>query len=298
MDTLTSSWTTIHASLSFFALAMTIISFWVKRSAWTWGGFLVFALVLGYFAGIITPIALAPIGALLVLHALMQSEVRGLVRFVLFAATVAISIGLLGHYFPGFHNIPIYQKIKISPDAVASSLWLNFDKPFIGIFVLAWGLPLMKSVSDFERLLKVALPFAIGGIAIMIYFSLFSDLIHWDPKFTPRFWIFAIINLIFVTVIEEAFFRGFFQNELLRWLGGKGYLANVGSVFLTALAFALLHFQWVANPYFLALVFIAGIIYGSIYQFTKAIEASILCHWLLNITHFALFTYPVLRSAI
>ncbi|NGX47119.1 MAG: hypothetical protein K1000chlam3_00488, partial [Chlamydiae bacterium] len=56
--------------------------------------------------------------------------------------------------------------------------------------------------------------------------------------------------------------------------------------------FAALHYIWVPNIPFLTLVFVAGIIYGSIFQFTRALEASILCHWLFNITHFLLFTYP------
>jgi len=298
MDKAIESWPMIHASLAFFALMMTIISFWVKRSPWIWGGFLTFAFVLGYFANLITPIALAPIGALLFLHIILASDLKGIARLILFLLAAAISLGLLAHKFPGFEGVAVFKRIRVSPGAMPYSLYLNFDKPFIGIFVLACGLPLIKNVGQLERVLKTALPLSIGGIAIMIYFSLFSGMIRWDPKYTPRIWFFAIENLIFVSIIEEAFWRGFLQNEFFRWFGRKGYLANVGCVLVTALLFGALHYLFVPSPMFVALAVIAGVVYGSIYQFTRAIEASILCHWLLNLTHFALFTYPVLQSAL
>lgn len=292
------SWPLIHTSLAFFALMMVIISFWVKRSPWIWGGFLVFALVLGYFAQVITPIALAPIGALFAVHILLAGDLRGLARFLLVLIATALSLGLLAHKFPGFHNFVVFQNVRISPSAAPYSLYLNFDKPFIGICVLACGLPLIHNLRELERVLKIALPLIIGGIAIMIYFALFSGIIEWDPKYTPRLWAFAIINLMFVSIIEEAFWRGFLQNEVFRWLGKRGYLANVGCVFITAALFGGLHYLFVPNLLFVALAFIAGIVYGAIYQYTKALEASIFCHWLLNLVHFTLFTYPVLQSSL
>ncbi|NGX59293.1 MAG: hypothetical protein KR126chlam3_00441 [Chlamydiae bacterium] len=284
-----------HTTLAFFALAMTILSLWVKPSPWIWGSFLVLAFALAYMAKIITPIALAPIGGLLVLHTLLKGDVRGLARFVLVVVTTIISIGLLRNLFPGFHNIPILQKVHVSAGAHPFSLYLNFDKPFIGLFVLAVGFPLIGNLRDFGKVMKIAIPLSLVGIIILMIPSLYSGMIKWDPKLPNFFWFFAIVNLIFVSVIEEAFWRGFIQREFFRWFGEKGYLANVGAVFITAFFFAALHYWWVPNIPFLSLVFIAGIIYGSIYQYTRALEASILCHWLFNITHLLLFTYPALK---
>ncbi|NGX39844.1 MAG: hypothetical protein KR126chlam1_01178 [Chlamydiae bacterium] len=290
-------WLVPHAALAVFALMMAIVSFWVKRSPWIWGSFLLLSFALGYFAKLITPIALVPIGALLILHALLTSDIRGLLRFILFAVTVVLSLGLIINYFPGFHEWTILEKTQISPDALPFSLRFGFAKPFIGFFVLAWSIPLVKNIKEFERVIKVALPLTVGGIAIMILLSLFSGLIHWDPKFPTIFWFFAINNLILVSVIEEAFWRGFFQRELFRWFGGRSLLAGSGAVVLTSLAFAALHWWWAPSIPFLGLVFVASLIYGSIYQITKAIEASIFCHWLFNLTHFLFFTYPVLQNA-
>lgn len=291
-----SDWSLIHTTLAFFALAMTIASLWVKRSPWIWGPFLVLAFALAYVEKIITPIALAPIAALLALHTLLKGDIRGLARFVLVALAAVVSFGLLLHFFPGFNNIQILQKVQISKNAYPYSLCLSFDKPFVGIFVLAVGFPLIGNMRDFKNVMKLALPLIIGGIAIMIILSIYSGMIQWDPKFLQIFWFFMVQNLLFVCIIEGAFWRGFIQREFFRWFGDKGFFANIGCVLATAVLFAALHYFWVPSIPFLFLVFVAGIIYGSIYQFTKALEPSIFCQWLFNITHFLLFTYPALHQ--
>lgn len=288
-------WLLPHASLAYFALTMTIISLWVKRSTWIWGSFLVFAFVLGYFAKLIEPIALAPIGGLLILHGILKGNIRGLARFLLVLIAAAISLGLWFHLFPGFHNWRVLTNAQISSNAYPYSLYLNFDKPFIGIFVLALGFPLVKNLTEFGKVLKTALPLAIAGVAILAAVALYSGLIKWDPKLPSIFWLFLIENLIFVVIPEEAFLRGFIQNEFFRGFGGKGALSNVTSVLLTALLFSALHYRWVPSLPFLCLVFVAGIIYGSIYQYTKSLEASILTHWLFNLAHLLFFTYPALQ---
>ncbi len=287
-------WIVPHVTLAFFALIMALVSFWVKRSPWIWGSFLILAYTLAFFGKLVTPIALVPIVTLFALHVLMKSEIRGIMRLVVFLITAAISIGLLIHLFPGFTPWKIIDKEQLSANAYPFSLSLGFDKPIVGILVLALGLPLITTINDLERILKTALPLIILGIALMITLSLFSGLIKWDPKLPKLFWFFAIENLILVSVIEEAFWRGFVQRECFRWLGGKGFLANTGCVVLTSIFFAALHYFWVPSIPFLGLIFVASIIYGSIYQYTRSIEASIATHWLFNITHILLFTYPAL----
>lgn len=292
MDSYTTS------ALAFFALAMTIISAWVKRSPWIWGGFLIFAFVLGHFANLFEPIALAPIGGLLVLHILLKGDIRGLPRFILAAIAIVISAGLITHKLPGFHNWLVAGPIQLTPNAAPFSSYLNFDKPFIGIFILVLGFPLLQNPREFKSMLKTAIPLTLCGIAIMIAAALYSGLIEWDPKFPKILWFFALNNLIFTAIIEEAFWRGFVQKECYRWFGEKGAPAAIGAILVTSLVFAALHYFWVASIPFLFLVFLASLIYGVIYQYTKSLEASIVCHFLFNLTHFTLFTYPVLQAAL
>lgn len=64
-------------------------------------------------------------------------------------------------------------------------------------------------------------------------------LIHIDVK-VPVFWLcFLSINLFFTCVAEEAFFRGFLQQELSKVLHGKSYLFIVPII--SALLFGIAH---------------------------------------------------------
>lgn len=291
-------WLTLHASLSFFSLAMAIVSFWAKRSAPIWGGFLLLSLILAYFSHIITPIALIPIGALLILHPLLIGETRGLLRLILFLTIIGISLCLIGGVFPGFHYWTVYQKLSLSPHSYPTTFGINYGKVFIGFFVLAWGLPLAKSVSELEKILRLAFPLSLLGIVALLTFSLFSGLIAYDPKLPPGLWFFLLTNLIFVTIMEEAFWRGFVQEQLRRFFRPLGPASPLLAILVTSLFFALTHYFWVPHLPFLGLIFLASLIYGALYQITRAIEGSILCHFLLNATHITLFTYPLLLGSI
>jgi membrane protease YdiL (CAAX protease family) len=121
--------------------------------------------------------------------------------------------------------------------------------------------------------------------------------VAFDLKLPQIFWLWPFVNILLVVIPEEVFFRGFVQQEIYKAMGGKGILANVGCVTISALIFTLFHVGWVGSCAFLSLVFLSGLIYGGIYQYTKAIESSIFCHFALNLVHFFFFTYPVLQTA-
>jgi len=42
---------------------------------------------------------------------------------------------------------------------------------------------------------------------------------------------------------------------------------------------------------------VAGFGYGALYQLTARIEASIVCHFALNLTHIVVFSYPALVAS-
>jgi hypothetical protein len=85
------------------------------------------------------------------------------------------------------------------------------------------------------------------------------------------------------------------QEQIYRWFGKTG-MAGLGSILTTSVLFTLLHLIWVANFPFLCLVFLASLIFGTIYQVTRSIEASIFCHFSLNVIHFFFFSYPALQN--
>ncbi|MBS0604940.1 MAG: CPBP family intramembrane metalloprotease [Verrucomicrobia bacterium] len=288
-------WKNPITSMCFFAFGMSFISLWVRKTPALWASFLLIAYILAFEANIATWISLIPVLILFFCHYYLNKEIQKSARFLLFGSAVVLSLALAFHFLPGFHNWKLAADLAISPGAYPYNLWFNFDKPFIGIFALAFGIPLISSRPQLLKVLKLSIPMSLAGILIMMGISLHFDLVKWDPKIPVIFFIWLIDNLIFVCIPEEAFFRGFIQRWLFNWFG-ETPLAGFGSIFVTSIFFTLLHLIWVANLPFLCLVFVASMIYGTIYQVTKSIEASIFCHFGLNLTHLLLFTYPALQG--
>jgi membrane protease YdiL (CAAX protease family) len=281
------------STLCFFAFAMAFISLWIRKTIWIWGSLLLISYILAFDAKMITGMALIPILILWICHYFLKKELPKSIRFLFICIAIGVSLALAFHFLPGFINWEIASNLCISPGAYPYNLWLNFDKPFIGLFALVFGIPLISSKTELLRILKISIPISLAGILILMAISLYFNLVRWDPKIPVIIFVWLIDNLIFVSVPEEAFFRGFIQKELYLWFG-KNPVAGLGSICITSFFFTLLHLIWVADLSFLCLVFIASLIYGIIYQVTRSIEASILCHFGLNIVHFLFFTYPFL----
>ncbi|MFI5334274.1 MAG: CPBP family intramembrane glutamic endopeptidase [Chlamydiales bacterium] len=287
--------TLVLSALAYFSLMMTFVTFWVKRTIWLWGSFLLIAILLALYVKILAPAALLPIAALGLCHFLLHHHVKSRARIALVLVAIVLSIALAMHFFPGFHNWEIAHQLILGQGALPYNFWINFDKPFVGIFLLAWALPLLKTKEEAKKVAKISIPLALAGIFLILGLSLYFGVVRFDLKFLPLFLLFPFVNLFLVVIPEEAFFRGFVQEEIYQsLLKCWPKLSGVGAVFLTALFFTLMHIFWVNSLPFLTLVFVAGCIYGAIYQYTKAIESSILCHFLVNIIHLVFFTYPAL----
>jgi CAAX protease family protein len=96
---------------------------------------------------------------------------------------------------------------------------------------------------------------------------------------------------LLVSVVEEAFFRGYLQGGIARLLDGHRFGRTIAIV-VAALLFGLMHlpgggWMWVI------FATVAGLAYGLAYRF-GGLAAAVLAHFALNATHFLLFTYPML----
>ena len=54
-------------------------------------------------------------------------------------AVLVFSLALMAHVVPGFANLLVVRDAVLSPDAVPYTLYLNFDKAQIGLFLLAFA---------------------------------------------------------------------------------------------------------------------------------------------------------------
>lgn len=253
-------------------------------------------LLIGYGAALVNGqlgfIAVAPI-LLLVLAAYAVSPARrAYIRYIGHTLFIVLAIALLMHWLPGFHNPRVIGPIRFTPDALPFTMYLNFDKPLAGFWLLL-VLPWIRPRHDARTSLKAGLIAWLVTSAVCLTIGVALGLVNWAPKLPAESWLFLLNNLVLVTVTEEALFRGYLQGGLSRLFRSWRY-GNVLALGVAAVAFGLAHFSggW---PWML-LGGIAGIGYGLAYR-AGGLQAAILAHFGLNVVHFLLFTYPMLAPA-
>ncbi|WP_435236856.1 lysostaphin resistance A-like protein [Psychromonas sp. PT13] len=208
-------------------------------------------------------------------------------------AFVAASLALALHYIPGFNNLPIVVNEAISTDAIAYTLYANFDKGIAGLLLAAYFFSSNTGTVKIATANNLKIPLLIIGATILstLMMALVLGLVHFDFK-VPDFWFaFIAINLFFTCVAEEALFRGILQHKLAQVITSPR-LALLAPI-IVACIFGLAHFVGGISYIFVAAV--AGLGYGTIYYKTQRLEWAILCHWLVDVCHFFFFTYPMLN---
>lgn len=283
--------------LSYGFLYLTVVSLWLPRN-WKFFAsilFLALALVLDLLSQNIKPFALIPIFSLAILLYYSQISTVKLLRFFAYSLILLLSIGLASHLFPGFYNLKIIDHVYISKNAIPYTLYLNFDTAIVGILILGITHHLISNKQDWIKLFKKTMFPFLGLIIIIMLLATSLGLVRFDPKFPSSLPIWFITNLLFVSVAEEAIFRGFLQKKISFLLGKKVY-ADYASILIAAILFGLMHYMGGIKYIFLATI--TGIGYGWIYNRTQNIESAILSHFGLNLIHFIFFTYPLLASAI
>jgi CAAX protease family protein len=265
--------------LTYFSLMMVFLSLWVHRTAWLWGAFLVISYILAQHTGIAKPFSLLPILTLFVLTWALKKPIEGTTRFVLVSIVILIGAGLNFHWIAGFHNWN-----------VTGRFWLNYDKPFMGLFPLVFLLPLIRTPGGWAQMAWRALPLTALTVLILATLTLLSGTVAFSFKIPSHAFLRLTSNLFLVTIPEEAFFRGFVQEEIYKGIG-QGFKGSVCAIIGASLLFTLFHLGWTSSAAMLGFVFLAGALYGTVYQYTRAIESSIVCHFIVNLLHMTCFTY-------
>jgi membrane protease YdiL (CAAX protease family) len=282
----------IYSSITYLALGLSILSLWVASSRYVWLWLLSIATIFGLESGRISFIGLLEVvefGSLVYLS--YRKKTSKILRLISIISAAAMASGLYYHYLPGFDNWRVLSKVKFSEDSVPYSLYLNFDKTIIGLFILAFGFTLKDFKNHWKATLRLSFPIIAFGLLTILLLAFATAYITFDPKFPKITWIWALTNLFFVCTAEEAIFRGAIQKNLTIWLKKYKY-GSYASLVIASLLFGLSHFWGGASYVFLASV--AGLFYGYAYMRTNRIESSIIFHFTLNFIHFTLFSYPAL----
>lgn len=278
--------------IAFFLLMMgATIGLWIAPGKQIWFGFVVLILIFGLYLGKISIVGfscLALFGVIVFgyynwLKKPPYRLVGGTLLFIL-------SIGFYAHLIPGFANPVLIPALKLSADSFPYKSFLNFDKTLAGLFFMGFGLQLARSFKDWRKAFWGALIPTVLTAALLLSFALVFKYVAWDPKLPGITLIWVISNFLFVAMAEEALFRGFLQTELQKLIGGKS--AALWGLLISSLLFGILHYK--GGLFYISFATIAGLGYGIVYLITKRIEAAILSHFIINLLHFFLFTYPLL----
>jgi uncharacterized protein len=202
----------------------------------------------------------------------------GLAFATIFVSQFAILIGAHYLFYPHASMVDLAQR----------PILLLISQYVIDVSVVLYLLLLIegKYHAGFVRAIRWNWPgnawklLLVGGVMLLVL-SMLENLLPM-PKDTPfdklferprDAYLLAIIAVSLGPLVEELFFRGFFYPVIARrW--GIGW-----AIFLTALPFALMHmpqYGWAWGA--LLVIFIVGVVCGTVRAVTKSVGASFLVH--------------------
>ena len=251
------------------------------------------SLAVGFSAGYITLLALPFIAVLFISAYLIGADrAADYQRGASTVAIIVLSAGFTTHVVPGFVNYKVISDVTFSTGALPYSQYFNYDKALIGLALIAFCVPVCKERSRWRAMLKATIPRSLLVYIVVLSLAILIGYVRFDPKLPSEFFLWAWINLFFTCIPEEALFRGFVQQGLQDRLRDSRH-GELIALTVASVLFGIAHFAGGLRYIFLATV--AGFGYGWIYQHTRAIESSILVHFMVNALHFVFFTYPALK---
>jgi membrane protease YdiL (CAAX protease family) len=238
------------------------------------------------------------VGLLLFLGLLRWCQQRqGYWQYALHASTIIACLALSLHLIPGFDNWLVLSQVQAGPESTFWSMYLNLDKP-LALFILLWILPQLGqlqprwTLTGWRPATAVVSPVEwlrwscaiLLAIALLSALALAAGFIRWEPKLPSWWWLFLLNNLLLTCLVEEAFFRGYLQQQLQQKLGAWPALVLASALF----GLAHLGGGWL----YAMLATLAGLLYGLIYLHTGRLWLAVLTHASLNFVHLCFFTYP------
>lgn len=260
--------------LAFIFLSAAILSLWIRNDQKIWGSLICFSILSGLIVENITWIGLAFIIGLSLLWFVYKQKPN--IWFFIFIICLSISFKL--RLVPGYHPYFITPKFAI-----------GLENSLIGFFPLALLVPLAKSVQDWKFVLK-GLVFGIIGIGLLAFLAVVSGAVHWNFSLPSYMALRTFSNLILTSIPEEAFYRGFVQRTLCNYFINIKF-GKIIALIITSILFSLAHIFFAPSLGILIFTFLASLLYGSVYLFSKKIESAIFCHFLLNAVHMTFFSY-------
>jgi membrane protease YdiL (CAAX protease family) len=191
---------------------------------------------------------------------------------------------------PGFERTVLVPETVLTPGATPFSVGLGFPKVVTGVLILGLLNEIrIRGLAEAGEVARKTLPVFVATVLAALACVYATGYVAFEPKWTLLFIPWAVANLFFTCLAEEAFFRGFVQHELAR-IGKNSAIAAAVAIGISAILFGLAHVG--GGWKYVLTATIAGIGYGYAYHRTQRIEAAMAVHFGANALHFLFFTYP------
>lgn len=271
--------------------SLSAISLWIPKNVGKlplWLYLWLTSIVVGLFFGYLKPMGLIFLACGAAATVFIKNKPPSTTRTVTAGCLLLLFIALSLHVTGGFQNPKLIDGLILTEQAIPYNAYLNFDKTLMGIFIFGMLFPRVTSVSQLN-LVKVWPIFAVLLVSIMPL-AMLLGYVHFEPKLPSILPMWMIMNLLFTCLAEELLFRGLIQKSLVKWKG------PVVGILAAAILFGIGHYRGGLAYVFLATF--AGLSYGLAYHRSgERLEATILLHFGLNLTHLLLFTYPALATS-
>lgn len=274
--------------------------------------FAALALVMALFAPLLTAgAALWCVLLLLLALWLNTSQSSAVSRSMGFILLALLALAGALHLIPGVANPLLVDAQLLTPDAIAYTLYANFDKGWAGYCLLLAIWPSQNQNQIARPVLIARQPHSqhlaslywrgfwpVWPLTVLaaLGLALGLQLLQFAPKWPDFALQFIFCNLLLTCVAEEAFFRGLLQRPLYQWLSQRGVGANQAAwcaIVGVSILFGLAHLA--GGGAYALVATVASVGYGWAYQRSGRIEVAIVAHAALNVVHMTLFTYPMLR---
>ena len=269
------------------AILAGIFSILTMTRAASW--LLLFSLCSAWLTGVVTLAGLASSLLMIGLAAGFQRAQTIAMSCISGMSLFVVAVLALLHALPGFHNPMLFDGVQISAISLPYSLYLNYDKLLLAVVLLLFVVPVARPVS-----LK-ALSGYIGGFALLsglcLTIALQSGLVRVELKLPEITLLWILCNLWVTCFAEEAFFRGFIQQQMQGWLKRPYWPWLV--VVISGGLFGLAHFP--AGASYVLIATLLGSYYAYCYQRSQHILLPIGLHFGFNCLHFFAFSYPLLQ---
>ncbi|QXG54819.1 CPBP family intramembrane metalloprotease [Pantoea jilinensis] len=244
--------------------------------------------LLGFYHQVLTWPVLPLLGGIAALVALRRFDpIRSRQQILSEALLVLISLGLFLHLFPGFNNPLQVDEVQTGARSLPFSFSFNADKALIPFVLLACLPTLFRARACPPRYPWIAALTLIAAVPLLLCSAVLLGGLAFELHNPPWLPAFMLANLFFVSLAEEALFRGYLQQRLRESLGA------MPALLICSLLFGLAHIQ--GGVLLVVFASLAGLIYGLAWHWSGRLWLATALHFALNLTHLLFFTYPALH---